>query len=172
MPMSSDVIAYRFRSSGVSLGLMVGREISEHFTVISGLHLVHHSSFGTIYHRNPGSYTGYEQFITLVELPLLVKYRFFKSQANWSPFMQLGLNSSVTAWGLSQRYGQAGYYTDGDIWGAFSLGPMVMAGLEFRLNRRTHLIIQPTFSKFSLVRPTRIFYPDTFRGISVGIYYF
>nr|MCU0451125.1 PorT family protein [Bernardetiaceae bacterium] len=172
----------------IGLGLMVGRRLGPRspFTLMSGLNLVRHQYTQRGEARNYvnpyGDYIRFDQYYEWqtqghqyhFEAPLTLKYRLRKFNRRWSPFVQAGLLFAVEAAnkstytrsdGFTRNYRDA-YFHD------LTVGSLVGVGAEFQVTQRVHLMVQPIGSLVNILPSdnggSR---PDTFYGLSLGIYY-
>ncbi|MCU0451126.1 MAG: PorT family protein [Bernardetiaceae bacterium] len=164
-----------YQGRDLGLGLMVGRRLGPQFTLMSGLNLVRRSSsYWTDFVSAGSTLTSTDKgYANYLEVPLTLKYRLRKFNRPWSPFVQAGLLVSVETnhkGTVTRSDGATGQYGDAYL-RDLQLGPLVAAGAEFRLNRRTHLIVQPFGSVFSIISSDRGISPDTYYGLSLGVYY-
>jgi hypothetical protein len=168
---SDGVDTYTYQGGHVGLGLTFGRDLGAHFTLLSGLSLVHR---WVSYAANGGAqltFVASERTINAFELPLEMRFNLRKRDKRWSPFVQGGLHLSYISGGKGNLTFASGLVREGATASDFTAGPLGGVGAEFRLAKRTHLAVQATASTFSLIAPQYLFYPDSFWGVGVSLYY-
>lgn len=168
---SEGADSYTYRGGHIGLGLVFGRDLGAHFTLLSGPSLVHRRiSFAA--DGGPALFfVASETTINALELPLEARFNLRKRDKCWSPFVQGGLHLSYVAGGKGSVTLADGLTRSGATASDFTAGPLVGVGVEFRLAKRTHLAVQATTSTFSLIAPQYLFYPDTFWGVNLTLFY-
>jgi len=160
---------YRGRDNG--FGLMLGRDLGQHFTIISGIHFVHRDISATTYRQDKTVFIDGFYSMNYLEVPLQVRYRLRSRNERWSPFVQAGLNFSRTVGGKGRiDFADSPSKVVG-IGYDFIAGPLLGVGVEVRIADRAYLALQPTASIAYLSPSTWLYYPDTFLGLNLTFCY-